>query len=77
MNAALEKAPHLRIQKFNKRRGAYLSKYGTDHWTFVARKKNHTNSSNSTLLYLRVRQEGKKRGPGNKVTTQIRGIKLT
>ena len=41
MNAALEKAPHLRIEKFNKRRGAYLSKYGTDHWTFVARKKSY------------------------------------
>ena len=39
MNAALEKAPHLRIEKSNKRCGAYLSKYGTDRWTFVARKK--------------------------------------
>ena len=41
------------------------------------REKNPTNSTNSTLLYLRVRQEGKKRGPGNKVARQVSGIKLT
>ena len=28
ISAALDKAPHLRREKFNKRRGAYLSKYG-------------------------------------------------
>ena len=29
MNAALEKAPHLRIENFNKRHEAYSRKYGT------------------------------------------------
>ena len=28
ISAALDKAPHLRREKFNKRRGAYSSKYG-------------------------------------------------
>ena len=41
INAALEKAQHLRIEKLNKHHGAYLSKYGTDIWTFVVRKKSY------------------------------------
>ena len=35
------RAPHLRTEKFIRRRGAHSSKYGTDHWTFVARKKSY------------------------------------